>query len=216
MIFIYGSKFGQFGFKSAHFCVKMLSNSSESEPKMKAGVLRGQVEALLRRGGDWGRTAIMRELPGTVSEATLKRILHGMIIDGAVESTGRGRATRYRFSAAHALLAPIDADAYFRAEIDERHVREHFNFELLRETLPSMLNRLFTAEELTELYRLEDDFRRRYEDRSPEERRRELTRLGIDLSWKSSQIEGNTYTLLETELLLREQQGARATKPPCC
>ena len=208
MIFIYGSKFGQFGFKSVHFCVKMLSNSSESEPKMKAGVLRGQVEALLRRGGDWGRTAIMRELPGTVSEATLKRILHGMIIDGAVESTGRGRATRYRFSAAHALLAPIDADAYFRAEIDERHVREHFNFELLRETLPSMLNRLFTAEELTELYRLEDDFRRRYEDRSPEERRRELTRLGINLSWKSSQIEGNTYTLLETERLLREQQTA--------
>ena len=150
----------------------------------------------------------MRELPGTVSEATLKRILHGMIIDGALESTGRGRATRYRFSAVHALLAPIDADAYFRAEIDERHVREHFNFELLRETLPSMLNRLFTAEELTELYRLEDDFRRRYEDRSPEERRRELTRLGIDLSWKSSQIEGNTYTLLETERLLREQQTA--------
>lgn len=71
-----------------------------------------------------------------------------------------------------------------------------------------MLNRLFTAEELTELYRLEDDFRRRYEDRSPEERRSELTRFGIDLSWKSSQIEGNTYTLLETERLLREQQTA--------
>ena len=35
-----------------------------------------------------------------------------------------------------------------------------------------------------------------------------MERLGIDLSWKSSQIEGNTYTLLETERLLRESKTA--------
>ena len=35
-----------------------------------------------------------------------------------------------------------------------------------------------------------------------------MMRLGIDLSWKSSQIEGNTYTLLETEQLLLEQKEA--------
>ena len=35
-----------------------------------------------------------------------------------------------------------------------------------------------------------------------------MERLAIDLSWKSSQIEGNTYTLLETELLLKEKQTA--------
>lgn len=37
---------------------------------------------------------------------------------------------------------------------------------------------------------------------------KEMERLGIDLSWKSSQIEGNTYSLLETEHLLRESQAA--------
>ncbi|MBX9733065.1 MAG: Fic family protein, partial [Chitinophagaceae bacterium] len=31
----------------------------------------------------------------------------------------------------------------------------------------------------------------------------------IDLSWKSAQIVGNTYTLLETELLLKEQKTAK-------
>jgi Fic family protein len=36
----------------------------------------------------------------------------------------------------------------------------------------------------------------------------DLDRLAIDLSWKSSQIEGNTYTLLETEQLLKEQKTA--------
>jgi Fic family protein len=36
----------------------------------------------------------------------------------------------------------------------------------------------------------------------------EFERLAIDLSWKSSQIEGNTYSLLETEKLLKEKETA--------
>ena len=32
--------------------------------------------------------------------------------------------------------------------------------------------------------------------------------MAIDLSWKSSQIEGNTYSLLETERLLKEKETA--------
>jgi len=35
-----------------------------------------------------------------------------------------------------------------------------------------------------------------------------LERLAIDLSWKSSQIEGNTYSLLETERLLKDKETA--------
>lgn len=35
-----------------------------------------------------------------------------------------------------------------------------------------------------------------------------MERLAIDLSWKSSQIEGNTYSLLETERLLKERETA--------
>ena len=37
---------------------------------------------------------------------------------------------------------------------------------------------------------------------------KEMERLSIDLSWKSSQIEGNTYSLLETERLLKEKETA--------
>ena len=35
-----------------------------------------------------------------------------------------------------------------------------------------------------------------------------MERLVVDLSWKSSQIEGNTYSLLETERLLKDKQTA--------
>jgi Fic family protein len=35
-----------------------------------------------------------------------------------------------------------------------------------------------------------------------------MNRLAIDFSWKSSQIEGNTYSLLETETLLNDKKTA--------
>jgi Fic family protein len=38
--------------------------------------------------------------------------------------------------------------------------------------------------------------------------RKEIERLNIDFSWKSSKIEGNTYSLLETEQLIKNQKEA--------
>src|SRR3989338_1484643 len=39
--------------------------------------------------------------------------------------------------------------------------------------------------------------------------KRELERFTIELSWKSSQIEGNTYSLLETEELIKNKKEAK-------
>jgi Fic family protein len=55
---------------------------------------------------------------------------------------------------------------------------------------------------------LQAEFRSHLSAMTDNEYRREMERLGIDLSWKSSQIEGNTYSLLETERLLRESKTA--------
>lgn len=43
---------------------------------------------------------------------------------------------------------------------------------------------------------------------SDAEYKKELERLAIDLSWESSQIEGNTYSLVETERLLKDMETA--------
>jgi len=43
---------------------------------------------------------------------------------------------------------------------------------------------------------------------SDAEYKKELERLAIDLSWESSQIEGNTYSLVETERLLKDRETA--------
>ena len=101
---------------------------------------------------------------------------------------------------------PLDLDTYFAQETDERKVQTSFNFALINEQLPQVP--LFTEEELSHLNDLQKEFRAHLADMSENEYRKEMERLGIDLSWKSSQIEGNTYSLLETERLLRESKTA--------
>ena len=101
---------------------------------------------------------------------------------------------------------PLDLDTYFAKDIDEREVQEMFNFDLIREVLPKV--ELFTAEELAMLQDAQNTFLHNTEGMTELEYRKEMERLGVDLSWKSSQIEGNTYSLLETERLLKDKQTA--------
>ena len=101
---------------------------------------------------------------------------------------------------------PLDLDTYFAKDIDEREVQEMFNFDLIREVLPKV--EIFTAEELAMLQDAQNTFLHNTEGMTELEYRKEMERLGVDLSWKSSQIEGNTYSLLETERLLKDKQTA--------
>jgi Fic family protein len=76
--------------------------------------------------------------------------------------------------------------------------------------MTDVLNKIsiFTAEELKFLNDLQQIFTDNVSHLSKTSYDKEMERLAIDLSWKSSQIEGNTYSLLETERLLKEQETA--------
>lgn len=140
------------------------------------------------------------------SDATLKRLIAAGVEKGDIVVEGKARATRYTLSNHAHLLMPLDLDTYFAEETDERQVQTSFNFTLIIEQLPQVS--LFTEEELARLNALQVEFRANLADMSEYEYRKEMERLGIDLSWKSSQIEGNTYSLLETERLLRDSKTA--------
>lgn len=152
------------------------------------------------------RTEINSGLTVAIGERTLKRIIAECVERGLVEVIGKGPATRYKLTPqAHATM-PLHLDTYFDKDIDERQVQRSFNFELIREILPKV--QLFTQEELDTLYDAQKRFTDHLAEMTAVEYRKEMERLGIDLSWKSSQIEGNTYSLLETERLLKEKQTA--------
>lgn len=140
------------------------------------------------------------------SDATIKRLIAAEVQNGDIMVDGKARATRYRLSPQAHLLMPIDLDTYFSLDVDDRQVQTSFNFNLIREQLPAV--KLFSDEENAHLQELQAEFQLHLNEMTDKEYRKEMERLGIDLSWKSSQIEGNTYSLLETERLLRESKTA--------
>ncbi len=152
------------------------------------------------------RSDILPSLSKQVSDRTLMRMIADGVAKGHIEVVGRGPATRYRLTPQAHVTMELNLDTYFDKDVDERQVLESFNFELINEILPKV--DLFTDEELQRLDDTRQLFRQHLSEMSELEYRKEMERLGIDLSWKSSQIEGNTYSLLETERLLKEKQTA--------
>ncbi len=140
------------------------------------------------------------------SIATIKRVLSKLLLKQLISTSGKGKATRYNLSIYYNLFREIIIQNYYEKEIDDRIIIKNFNFSLLREILPK--TQLFTANELIKLAAFQKVFEKNISELSPFEKQKELERLAIDLSWKSSQIEGNTYSLLETERLLKEHEVA--------
>ena len=152
------------------------------------------------------RAEIMVGLTKAPSDSTMKRLLSAAVKEGNIETAGRGPATKYKLTPQAHVTMPLDLATYFDKDIDEREVQESFNFDLIRDVLPKV--EIFTKEELEVLNAAQMEFEKNTEGMTELEYRKEMERLGVDLSWKSSQIEGNTYSLLETERLLKDKQTA--------
>jgi prophage maintenance system killer protein len=138
--------------------------------------------------------------------ATLKRILNQLLSEKLITTKGRGKGTKYAISESFVLLHPVDIESYFKKEQDDRQIKGNFNLSLITQVLGGI--ELFTKEEHEVLVALHSKFKKNIASLSPTQYNKEMERLAIDLSWKSSQIEGNTYTLLETERLLKEEETA--------
>jgi prophage maintenance system killer protein/predicted transcriptional regulator len=142
----------------------------------------------------------------SVSYATLKRILSKLITENFLSTFGQGKGTKYNISPAFELIEPINVGKYYEKEIDEREIKEGFNFSIIKEVIAK--HSVFTESELGKLNELQKKFQTNISQLTGIEYKKEFERLAIDLSWKSSQIEGNTYSLLETERLLKEKETA--------
>jgi len=184
------------------------------------------VASVIARHDGASITDLEQSLAG-LPRRTLHRRLATLIANGRITTTGRGRALRYRlairpFSPDKVLPAspyfavretpesyiPIAADAdaikqavrkptqerspvgYNRAFLDDYRPNETFY-------LP-----LETRQRLFQLGRTHSDHP------AGTYARQIMQRLLIDLSWNSSRLEGNTYSLLETERLFKLGEGA--------
>lgn len=140
----------------------------------------------------------------TLSLVTVKRLLSGMAARGLLAVSGTGPSTAYTISPLGRLFAEVDTEKYCAIEPDQRHGLGRYNFDLL----PAIPREIFSVTEKRVLESATAAYKRRTAGISPTLREKELERLVIELSWKSSKIEGNTYTLLDTEKLIREDREA--------
>ncbi len=165
-----------------------------------------QILDFLKSNPESSSNQILENIEEKKSIATIKRVLSKLVSENLISTTGKGKSTRYQLSPFYKLFENIDIQRYYEKEIDERTIVENFNFALLTDILPNV--DLLTVNELEKLSALQDKFIQNISELSEYQYNKELERLAIDLSWKSSQIEGNTYSLLETEKLLKEKETA--------
>jgi Fic family protein len=150
---------------------------------------------------DLARSEIEKYLETTysVSKATIVRDLTDLISLRFIEQKGSGPSTYYTIKNLPYDLPIFDLDDYFKSETDKRKILgERFNSDLINK-----VDTFFSGEELATLENTKTSFAKRINSKNDTEIKKELERFVIELSWKSSQIEGNTYTLLDTENLLK-------------
>ncbi len=116
---------------------------------------------------------------------------------------GKGRNTSYQISDKYLLIKDYDVDKYFSVPHNKRDIKPFFN----KEVIDFLKSDIFSEEELKRLDKVKikyDKIIKSLKKESPAIFKKESERLIIELSWKSSEIEGNTYTLLETESLIKD------------
>ena len=147
---------------------------------------------------------IQKDFSG-VSKLTIGRDLKRLVECNFLARKGAGRSVVYTLSPKYVLVRTIDTEKYFTKTQDERVIQTQFNFNIF-ETLKSGV---FTKAEKEKLEVLHNKFQTKFESiKSDTLTSKEFERIMIEFSWKSSQIEGNTYSLLDTELLIKENKKA--------
>lgn len=160
----------------------------------------------LSDGKSYSSTELVDQIGYQKSSRTLNRLLDKLVEKKLVTKSGLNKGTTYSLSHSYGMLHSIDVDEYFSKDIDDREIISTFNHELINKEMH--LVDLFTDTELSKLEELQKVYLKNISELTKQEYLKEVERLAIDLSWKSSQLEGNTYSLLETEMLLKEKQTA--------
>jgi len=162
---------------------------------------------ILLRQNNLSSSKIHEEFVGTgddISLVTVKRALSGMVSKKLILKDGLGRSSSYEISTLGRLFSDIEATEYCAIEPDRRYGQNCYNQNLFS-AIPDII---FSAQELEKLEVATAEYYCRIKNASPTIEKKELERLIIELSWKSSKIEGNTYTLLDTEKLILENKEA--------
>lgn len=153
-------------------------------------VSRSTIEAQIRDKHPFSKPTLIREL----------NILSGL---GLVKAQGKGKGTTY-ISLQNPLLKFIDLSRYFEADsVLRKGVKVGFDFGIF-----NYLKTVFDEDEIREWNKKLLHLSSQEKNLDKTIFKREIERFTVEFSWKSSRIEGNTYSLLETDILIRQMKEA--------
>ena len=144
---------------------------------------------------------LLKALNGSISIATLKRDLSVLSELGYIVKTGIKKVSEYSLTGYGLIHRQFNLGSYYVIPETERNSIVQFNHEIFN-ILKN--EQIFSTEEIKNLDEATSIFKKNAINASDVIYKKELERFVIEFSWKSSQIEGNTYTLLETEMLIKE------------
>lgn len=162
---------------------------------------------ILLKNGESQSSAVFEYLINSgedVSLVTVKRALSEMASHGFLTIKGMGRSLSYIVSDIGRLFFDVDSHEYCSIDPDKRYGSSQYNFNLFN----SIPDDIFSKEELSKIEETTNRYKLKSKELSATIQKKELERFIIELSWKSSKIEGNTYTLLDTEKLILENKKA--------
>lgn len=139
-----------------------------------------------------------------ISLPTVKRELSSMVKEELIVPEGSGRSVAYRIGVKGRVLSDVNTALYCAMEPDKRHGLQSYTVDLFS----SFPRNIFTDQEMSRLEDATAVYKKNTEHISSVIEKKEFERLVIELAWKSSKIEGNTYTLLDTEKLILENTEA--------
>jgi Fic family protein len=136
-----------------------------------------------------------------VTERTLQRDIGELVEAGLIDRSGEARAIVYEVNLRGRLELVLPESALEEFFADE--AREHVSYDF--ERLDALRSAdLFSVDEQNRLTEFNQIYSTKLQTAPTDIVRRERERITVELSWKSSQLEGNTYTLLETESLIKD------------
>lgn len=138
-----------------------------------------------------------------MSKATLMRELAFLKDRKFVKVQGKGKNIVYT-SLQDSFLKHVDIDEYF-SENSRIRIKGTKNFNL---GVVNKFGNAFSNEEKKELTSISKKLSERKKKIDPSIFKREIERFTVEFAWKSSKIEGNTYSLLETEILIKQMKEA--------
>ena len=144
---------------------------------------------------------ILSFLSVDIDRKTLQRDLKELEEKLLISKKGMGKSTIYSLSTSHEILKEVDVEKYFSIPYIKREIKKSFNFEIFK----ILEGDIFTVEEKEKLENLQREFVKNFSKYDSQTLiNKEFERIMIEFSWKSSEIEGNTYSLLSTEALIRD------------